>query len=284
MPVNNQELLIDHLDKKLQGESLPEAEALLQSDSNAREEWQYLQAAVDAVEHHALQAQVAAIRAEMAISATTGTDITDVPAATTADIPAANRPAMQVVTDTPGTPAAPVQKPVRSITRNIYRIAAAIVLLIGSLAIYKFATVNAGDFYTRHYSLYELPTSRGEGETASIELAYRNADWNAVVNLYNSLAVKGNKDFFLAGIASLELKQFPQAIERFTQILNRNATSNDTYFQDEAEYYLALAYIANNEIAKASDLLDKIKADSNHLYREKAESMSGTDFKILELK
>ena len=44
MPVNNQELLIDHLDKKMQGESLPEAEALLQTDSNAREEWQYLQA------------------------------------------------------------------------------------------------------------------------------------------------------------------------------------------------------------------------------------------------
>lgn len=245
MPVNNQELLIDHLDRKIQGESLPEAEALLQSDSNAREEWQYLQAAVDAVEHHALHAKVAAIRVEMQ----------------------------------------PAQKPVvRSITRNIYRIAAAIVLLIGSLAIYKFATVNADDFYTRHYIAYELPTSRSGAETPAIELAYRNADWNAVINLYNSLSDKGNQDHFLAGIAALELKQFPQAIERFTQILNNNAVNNDTYFQDESEYYLALAYIANDEIAKASTLLDKIKADSNHLYREKAENMSGTDFKILELK
>jgi tetratricopeptide (TPR) repeat protein len=245
MPVNNQELLIDHLDKKIQGESLPEAEALLQSDSNAREEWQYLQAAVDAVEHHALHAKVAAIRAEM-------------------------QPAQKAV--------------VRSITRNIYRIAAAIVLLIGSLAIYKFATVNADDFYTRHYIAYELPTSRNGAESPAIEAAYRNADWNAVINLYNSLSAKGNQDHFLAGIAALELKQFPQAIERFTQILNNNSVNNDTYFQDESEYYLALAYIANDEIAKASTLLDKIKADNNHLYREKAENMSGTDFKILELK
>jgi len=245
MPVNNQELLIDHLDKKIQGESLPEAEALLQSDSNAREEWQFLQAAVDAVEHHALHAKVAAIRAEMQ----------------------------------------PAQKPVvRSITRNIYRIAAAIVLLIGSLAIYKFATVNADDFYTRHYIAYELPTSRSGAETPAIEAAYRNADWNAVINLYNSISAKGNQDHFLAGIAALELKQFPQAIGRFTQILNNNSVNNDTYFQDESEYYLALAYIANDEIAKASTLLDKIKADSNHLYREKAENMSGTDFKILEMK
>src|SRR5687767_14993334 len=142
MPVNNQELLIDHLDKKMQGESLPEAEALLQSDSNAREEWQYLQATVDAVEHHALHAKVAAIRAEIST---------------------------QAVTEAPGVPA---QKPVvRSITGNIYRIAAAIVLLIGSLAIYKFATVNADDFYNRHYTSYELPTSRSGTETTSIEVA-----------------------------------------------------------------------------------------------------------------
>jgi hypothetical protein len=255
MPVNNQELLIDHLDKKIQGESLPEAETLLQTDSNAREEWQYLQAAVDAVEHHALHAKVAAIRSAYAEASADKAD------------------------------SAPAKKPVvRSITRNIYRIAAAIVLLIGSLAIYKFITVNADDFYTRHYIAYELPTSRSGAETPAIEAAYRNADWNAVINLYNSLSAKGNQDHFLAGIAALELKQFPQAIERFTQILNNNSVNNDTYFQDESEYYLALAYIANDEIAKASTLLDKIKADNNHLYREKAEDMSGTDFKILELK
>jgi hypothetical protein len=56
MPVNNQEILIDHLDKTLQGESLPEAEALMAADSNAREEWQYLQTAVEAVQHAALYA------------------------------------------------------------------------------------------------------------------------------------------------------------------------------------------------------------------------------------
>ena len=182
-------------------------------------------------------------------------------------------------------PAAPAQKPVvRSIVRNIVRIAAAVILLIGTLVVYKFATVNADDFYTRHYTVYELPTTRSGAETPAIETAYRNADWNAVINVFNSIPAKGNRDHFLAGIAALELKQFPQAIERFTQILNNNSANNDNLFQDESEYYLALAYIANNEIAKASALLDKIKADSNHLYREKAENISGTDFKILELK
>jgi hypothetical protein len=255
MPVNNQELLIDHLDKKMQGESLPEAEALIQSDSNAREDWQYLQTAVDAVEHHALHAKVAAIRSAYAKASADKAD------------------------------SAPARRPVvRSITRNIYRLAAAVVLLIGSLVIYKLATVNADDFYTRHYISYELPTSRSGAEIAAIEAAYRNSDWNAVINLYNSLSTKGNQDHFLAGIAALDLKQFPQAIERFNQVLNNNSVSNDTLFQDEAEYYLALAYIANDEIAKASTLLDKIKADSNHLYREKAENLTGTDFKILELK
>src|SRR5262245_17436792 len=132
MPVNNQEILIDHLDKTLQGESLPEGEALIANDSNAREEWQYLQTAVDAVQHSALNDKVAAIRAEMQ----------------TASVVSIKQPV------------------VRKITRRVIRIAAAVVLLVGTAVVYKFASVSSQSFYNEHYSSYTLATTRGEAQAS----------------------------------------------------------------------------------------------------------------------
>lgn len=250
MPVNNQEILIDHLDKTLQGEALPEAEALIAADSNARQEWQYLQTAVEAVQHAALYAKVATIRGEM-------------------------QPAAVVTMRQPV---------VRSMTKRIFSIAAALILLIGAVAVYKFATVSSESFYNEHYSSYTLSTTRGEGETSLTEQAYRNGNWNEVITQYNAIAAKTNKDHFLAGMAAMELKQYPQAIERLNAVIVNNAASGDSYFQDEAEYYLALAYIANHQTGEAAALLRKIKANNGHLYQQKAKDMLGLDWKIIELK
>jgi hypothetical protein len=47
---------------------------------------------------------------------------------------------------------------------------------------------------------------------------------------------------------------------------------------------MALVYLANNEAAKALPLLEKIKADKNHLYNEKVNGMSTVDIDILKYK
>lgn len=244
--MNNQELLIDHLDRTLQGESVPEAEALLASDSQAREDWQYLQAAVEAVQHNALQAKVAVIRAEMQT--------------------------------------APVIRMRKSAVRTIFRVAAVLVLVLGAVTVYKFVTVSSDKLYQKHYSSYTLNTSRGEAETSPLDQAYRNNNWTEVSNLYNATASKTNKDHFLGGMAAMELKQYPQAIERLDAVLDNNRRTGDNYFQDEAEYYLALAYIANDQAGEAAPLLRRIAADNNSPYAQKAADISGLDLKILELK
>lgn len=227
--MTNQELLIDHLDKTIQGESLPEAEALLASDSNALEEWQYLQTAVEAAQHTALYEKVGAIRAEMKSAK------------------------------------------VISIQHKILRVAAAIVLLLGVVTVYKykFASVSADEFYNEHYTSYTLSTSRGGAEASQLEQAYRNNNWNEVVTQYNALAAKNSKDHFLAGMAAMELKQYQQSIERFNLVLN----NSDGLFQDEAEYYLALAYIADKQPEEAKRLLRKIESDNGHSYQQKVKEM-----------
>lgn len=244
--MNNQELLIDHLDKKLRGESNPEAEALLQTDASAREDWQNLLASVDAVQHAALFEKVGAIRSEMRSTAAVQLE----------------KPAM------------------RSVTRNILRVAAALLFLVGIAVVYKLATVSNAGFYQEHYTTYQLPTTRSNAGSAAIETAYRNNNWNEVLSVYNAITTKTNKDHFLSGMALLELKQYTEAIGRFTTVTN----SGDNYFQDESEFYLALAYIATAQTGEANTLLKKIKSDTGHLYQQKAADMLGIDLKILELK
>jgi len=79
----------------------------------------------------------------------------------------------------------------------------------------------------------------------------------------------------------MELSQFPQAIERFNTVLTSNAATGDNYFQDEAEYYLALAYIASKQPGEADVLLKRISASNNHVYQQKARNMLGLDWKII---
>lgn len=250
MPMNNHEILVDHLDKTIQGESLPEAEALLANDNEAREDFQYLQTAVEAVKHTALHARVAAISTEMQHAAVVPMRQTEA----------------------------------RTITRNILRAAAVLFLLLGSVTVYKLVTVSSDNLYQKHYTSYTLNTARSEEATSPLEQAYRNNNWREVSAQYEAIVSKTNKDHFLGAMAAMELKQYPQAIERFNEVLNNNARTGDNYFQDEAEYYLALAYIADDKASAAAPLLKRISVEEGHLYQQKAKNILGIDFKILELK
>ena len=85
-------------------------------------------------------------------------------------------------------------------------------------------------------------------------------------------------------MAAMELKEYATAIELFKEVMAANAKSGDNYFQDEAEYYLALAYVANSEVDNALPWLQRIRNDENHTYHQKAKELSGLDLMILDLK
>ncbi|HYC27171.1 MAG TPA: tetratricopeptide repeat protein, partial [Chitinophagaceae bacterium] len=87
-----------------------------------------------------------------------------------------------------------------------------------------------------------------------------------------------------AGAAYLELNQPAKAAGMFSQLLENNQRTQSNYFQDEAEYYLAVSYIGNNDASKAIPILRKIRADKGHLYHDKAEKVSMLDLQILSWK
>jgi len=252
MEQNKQYLLIDHLDNNLFGEELLEVERLIRDDKEVAQEWNFLQIAVDAVQETGIYNQVASVRNQYKAQQE------------------------NIVKPTGGV--------VRSMSKNVLRIAATVLILVGAAIAYKYIAVTPASMYNEYYTSFDLNTTRGVENTDAIEQAYRHKNWESVISLSNAVIVKTNKTLFLTGMANLELKKYDAAINSFENIIASNAKTGDNYFQDEAEYYLALGYLANNQAAKALPLLEKIKADKNHLYNEKVKNMSSLDLNILDQK
>src|ERR1700733_6208647 len=210
------ELLIDHYDNRLRGKGSPEVEQLIGDDAEIGGEWRNLNIAVDAVRDAALHEQVMAIRKEWM--------------------------AQQGRDGAAGTNSS--KTPVFTIYRNVMKIAACILVMAGGAAVYKYSTTHSTDIYQKYYSSYELTTSRGAALTDPIDQAYENKKWATVLAIFNTTKDRTTRSFFLAGMADLELQHYDAAIAQFRQVMAENMRAGSDYFQDESEYYLAMALLA----------------------------------------
>lgn len=256
MPENDVSL-IDHLDDSLSGKGSPEMEQRINDDPDMAQEWLHIRQAVEAVQHTALYEQVAAVKEAWRIQQA------EQQGTVTGDA----KPTV-----------------VRSIYRNVMRAVACILILAGGVAVFKYTTTSSSGLYRKYYTSYTLNTSRGGGAQDVMEDAYNNKNWPAVITLFNTSKEKSNKSYFLTGMADLELKKYDDAIDKFQQVIAANVQSGSDYFQDEAEYYLAMSWLARNDVNEALIILEKIKANKGHLYYEKVTGMSFTDLRIAQYK
>ena len=241
-------LLEQYLDGNLSAEEANRIRALLEADPALREELEALQLAIEAVKHKGLYTRVKAIREDMLQNA-----------------PASKKPARRF-----------------SYVRISMQIAASLLLFAAGFAIYKYVAVTNTSVYNDLYLQYELSRTRST-KVDPVETLYQQKNWNEL-KTFAEKNPGSNKNQFLAGIGSLESGNAPDAIKRFEFILNQNAQTGSDLFRDEAEYYLALAYIRNGEPLKASVQLKMIRRDPEHPYREKAANASAIDMNILKWK
>ncbi len=250
----NREQLIDHLDRTQLGQGSVEMETRIAADPEASQEWKNLRLAVDALGQAALYEKVGAARAMW----------------------------MSHRSD-----AAPYMhaKPAGTIVRMIYRVslrAAVVLLVIGtSAAIYKYTVTSSKGMYSDYYTSYDLNTSRGATVARDdMEDAYKAKNWIGVDDAFKKKKVKDNKSYFLEGMADMESKKYDEAIGMFQQVMAANNLAGSDYFEDEAEFYLAMAWLARNDVKEAMPLLEKIKADKTHLYHDVVVKMSSLDLRI----
>lgn len=253
MSPNENNLLIDHLDQALEGQQLNAIQELILNNEEVAKEWEVLQFTATNIYDAGLYEQVRLVR-DQYTSARSGSSQQG---------------------DSRGI--------VRTMTQKIMRVAAVLVFVTFSAVIYKYISVDDSSVYNKYYSPYELNTSRTSSDVDVLDNAYRNKNWTDVITIVNGIRDKTSKHFFLAGVAYLELKQYEGAIKSFQSVINKNKDSGDDYFSDEAQYYLAMSYLANNDAQQAMPILEKIKKDKNHLYSQVVSKM-GIDFTILQLK
>ncbi len=177
-------------------------------------------------------------------------------------------------------------KPEKAIVRSMYRtslrIAAILLVVIGSASIYKYVATSNESVYNKQFLNYDLTNTRGTETREKEAEAYKSGNWNEVVAIYNSENNKSNKNTFLAAMSEMQLNHFPEAVRLFEEVLYTK--SEDHSFQEETEYYLSLAYLMNHQDLKSIRLINKIKADPNHTYYPLAVKISSIDMKIITLK
>ena len=277
MSLQKTNALIDHLDKDFEGRNdqvSPSTAAatarMITEDEEAAKEWAYLNLAVDAVKEAGLYQQVAAVRQTWE-SQTLSEDrrIETTTEGQTQDHPPAENTSGGVV---------------RNLYRNMMRAAAVILVVIAGGAIFKYVRLSSSSLYSEYYASYELNTSRGAAGQDAIDQAFTARNWTEVLSLSADAKNSSNKSEFLAGMADLELKKFDDAIAHFEQVIASNTHSGQDYFEDEAEYYLAITWLAKRKVNEAMPILEKIRANKSHLYHDKVEKMSFSDLRLVQYK
>jgi tetratricopeptide (TPR) repeat protein len=249
------EQLVDQFDKTFSDKGSVEPDPQFLSDTEAAREWSYLRMAVEGVQETGLYEQIESVRTQWMAQQ-----------AVAAALPESSGAV------------------IRNISRIAMRAAACVLILAGGTAVYKYMSTSASHIYSEYAQPYDLNTSRGVAARDEMDEAYRTKNWTAVTELFNKKKDKNNKTYFLAGMAALESNRYDDAIGMFQQVIAANTQSGGDYFEDEAEFYLAMSWLARNEVKEAMPLLDKIRADKNHLYHDVVVRMSTLDLRIAQYK
>jgi hypothetical protein len=244
------EILIDYLDNRLSPEEKSRIEHLIQQDDVMATELQYLKLAMDTVRLNSIGEKVAA-----------------------------ERKSVETIQNRQHSAG-------KALVRNMYtktlRIAAILVILLGSAILYKYLSVTNRSMFEKQFTPYDLSNTRGAEIRDAESEAYRNKNWNEVISDFNLENRKTNKSRFLAAMAQMQLNQFREAEGIFEDILNHQQEDNS--FREETEYYLSLAYMMDHQVNKSMALLNKIKGDTSHTYYPLASRISDIDLKIIQLK
>jgi tetratricopeptide (TPR) repeat protein len=154
----------------------------------------------------------------------------------------------------------------RSYAIKALRVAFAFSMLLVCFALYLYITVTPEKLFSKNFHPYELHVMRGASNNSALKEAYKNGQMDSVIWEFNSLNAPQPEEYLLAGIAFLEKNQPDKAIETFKTIIQRNENSKTDFFEQDAEYYLAMSYLGNNEPRKAMPIFERINADSENPY------------------
>jgi len=162
---------------------------------------------------------------------------------------------------------------VKRIVRYMVAAAASILLIFVCIEAYNFYRLSPSGLFDENYTAYELATTPDQNDSAQsrIEKAYREKNYAEVIKL-NKSSVLSIKDIFLTGMSYLETSALSKAISSYLVVIADLKQDKNSGVKDAAEYYLALAYLKNNDYDQAIELMTKIRNNPSHAYTKKFSS------------
>lgn len=249
----NTELLIKYLDKELSPEETSQLEQEMKQNINLQQELENLSMAKNAVRLYGLKQRVGSLHAEMMQEINTA--------------PTSSRPGL-----------------VRLMVRRSMQVAAGLLLVLLGFGTYQYLTISTDKLFIENYHPYELSVSRGISNSDTLEKAYLEKNFLAVIKDFEALATGNQKQNFLGGQAYLETNTYLKAIACFNKVLSQNKAGNTNILQDDAQYYLALSYLKNKQVGQAYPYFQLIHHNPNHLYNDKVTGGFMRKLKMLEWK
>jgi len=156
-----------------------------------------------------------------------------------------------------------------------YMVAASItflVLLGGAFHLMNPVKYTNNTLFEMYYSgenAHSLTRSAGNTNDEAMT-KYREGDFNSALVLFNEILDKDPSNIYVryyTGLASIETKQNEKAITEFKYIIDQK----NNLFVENAQWYLALTYLRNNQMTDAKDLLVQINNSSNPHNKEAAQ-------------
>jgi tetratricopeptide (TPR) repeat protein len=237
----NTDLLIRYMDGELENDELRFVTEKLAADNALAAELENLHLAKDAVKSYGLKTRIASVHADM----------------------------MKELKESKTS--APVIG-LRSILKYSSRIAAFAIIVLGLTFLYQYYTATPEQLFRNNYETFTLRETRGASEVSVLEQPYKKRDLQSTMSLFNQLKNPGAEDYFLNGNAALGNDRPVEAIKSFLALQQKNKENDTHLFEEDAQYFLALAYLRNNEAAAALPLFERIHADKNHPYHSKVSS------------
>ncbi len=250
--ITQTERLIGYLDGEMNGDEKDLLQKDLKADKSLQQELDNLLLATEVVKNYGLRGKVAGIHKEM---------MNEIAAA-----------------------AVKQSAPVRHLAKRIMKYAAGIILLVVMFGLYQYFSVSANNLYLKEYSQYTVAQFRGSETISAIEKAFLEKKYDEVIADFNRLSDASVKDYFLTGQAYLIKENYTSAISSFKTVLKKNTLTNSGLLFDDAEYYLALSFLKNNEINDAMRLFKKIYHNKEHLYHDNVSGLFLLKLQLLKWK
>lgn len=225
---DNDDTLMKYLDGEMDQTEKEKFESQLQHDDLLQQKLERLQVAIASVQQYGTTEKVKAIHSEM----------------------------MQELS--------PVHKEGKLIPMKVIRyslaIAASIIVILVGVNIFTASQPSPAKLYNEAFVDYVASTVRGSENETGVTKLYQQHNYDAVIGNASAQNLS-SKDSLLVGLSYLKTSKLNEAINWFKAISAENPTKQD------AEFYLAMTYLKNENYGEALNMMEEIRSNSNHVYR-----------------